>query len=160
MLSSKERLFDIVRIIKKYGLLKNATPLNLRLAIEALGPTFIKMGQILSSRDDILPKEYCDELKKLRSQVKPMPFIVVKGILSEEFNGMTDAIFKSIEEIPLGSASIAQVHKAVLKTGEQVVIKVQRENIYEMMDMDVKLLKKAVLLLFSLRRAKTFSAFR
>lgn len=145
--NERERLQEIITVIKECQLLKDLSPSNLRLAIEALGPTFIKMGQILSSRDDILPKEYCDELKKLRSQVKPMPFIVVKGILSDEFNGMTDAIFESIEEKPIGSASIAQVHKAVLKTGEQVVVKVQRENIYEMMDTDVKLLKKAVLLL-------------
>ena len=132
--NERERLQEIITVIKECHLLKDLSPSNLRLAIEALGPTFIKMGQILSSRDDILPKEYCDELKKLRSQVKPMPFVVVKGILSDEFNGMTDEIFKSIEEEPIGSASIAQVHKAVLKTGEQVVVKVQRENIYEMMD--------------------------
>ncbi len=147
MLSSKERLFDIVRIIKKYDLLKNATPLNLRLAIEEAGPTFIKLGQILASRDDVIPKEYCDELSHLRNQVKPMTYDKVLEILDREYYGKTLEIFSKIDEIPIGSASIAEVHKAVLNNGDNVVIKVQRENIYELMAMDVKLLKKIIDLL-------------
>lgn len=147
MLSSKERLLEIVNIIKKYDLLKNATPQNLRLAIEDAGPTFIKLGQILSSRDDIIPKEYCDELSHLRNQVKPMPYEKVLEILDREYKGKTSEIFSKVEKIPIGSASIAEVHKAVLKDGKEVVIKIQRENIYELMAMDVKLLKKVVNLL-------------
>ena len=147
MFSSKDRLLEIVRIIKKYDLIKNATPENLRLAIEEAGPTFIKLGQILASRDDIIPKEYCDELSHLRNQVKPMNYDKVLEILDREYKGNTFEIFSSIDEIPIGSASIAEVHKAVLKDGTEVVIKIQRENIYELMAMDVRLLKKIVSIL-------------
>ena len=85
MLSGKDRLLEIVGIIKKYNLLKNATPENLRLAIEEAGPTFIKLGQILASRDDVIPKEYCDELSHLRNQVRPMPYENVLEILDREY---------------------------------------------------------------------------
>ena len=147
MLSGKDRLLEIVSIIKKYNLLKNATPENLRLAIEEAGPTFIKLGQILASRDDVIPKEYCDELSHLRNQVKPMSYEKVLEILDREYKGKTNEIFKSIEEVPIGSASIAEVHKAVLNDGSEVVIKIQRENIYDLMAMDVRLLKKIIDLL-------------
>ena len=147
MLSGKDRLLEIVSIIKKYDLLKNATPKNLRLAIEEAGPTFIKLGQILASRDDVIPKEYCDELSHLRNQVKPMSYEKVLEILDREYKGKTNEIFKSIEEVPIGSASIAEVHKAVLNDGSEVVIKIQRENIYDLMAMDVRLLKKIIDLL-------------
>ena len=147
MLSGKDRLLEIVSIIKKYDLLKNATPKNLRLAIEEAGPTFIKLGQILASRDDVIPKEYCDELSHLRNQVKPMSYEKVLEILDREYKGKTNEIFKSIEEVPIGSASIAEVHKAVLNDGSEVVIKIQRENIYDLMTMDVRLLKKIIDLL-------------
>ncbi len=147
MLSGKDRLLEIVSIIKKYDLLKNATPENLRLAIEEAGPTFIKLGQILASRDDVIPKEYCDELSHLRNQVRPMPYENVLEILDREYKGKTDEIFTSIEKEPIGSASIAEVHKAVLNDGTEVVIKIQRENIYDLMAMDVKLLKKIIDLL-------------
>lgn len=147
MFSSKDRLLEIVRIIKKYDLIKNATPENLRLAIEEAGPTFIKLGQILASRDDVIPKEYCDELSHLRNQVKPMSYDKVLEILDREYKGKTFDIFSSIDEVPIGSASIAEVHKAVVKDGTEVVIKIQRENIYELMAMDVRLLKKIVSIL-------------
>ena len=147
MLSGKDRLLEIVRIIKKYDLLKNVTPQNLRLAIEEAGPTFIKLGQILASRDDVIPKEYCDELSHLRNQVKPMSYDKVLEILDREYKGKTDEIFSSIEKLPIGSASIAEVHRAVLKDGTEVVIKIQRDNIYELMAMDVRLLKKIIDLL-------------
>ena len=129
MLSGKERLFELVRIIKKYNLINNATPEGLRLAIEEAGPTFIKLGQILASRDDVIPKNYCDELSHLRNQVKPMEYEKVLEILDREYEEKTFEIFSKIEKIPIGSASIAEVHKAVLKDGTEVVIKIQRENI-------------------------------
>lgn len=147
MLSGKDRLLEIVNIIKKYDLLKNATPINLRLAIEEAGPTFIKLGQILASRDDVIPKEFCDELSHLRNQVKPMDYDKVLEILDREYGGKTNEIFSDIEKKPIGSASIAEVHKALLKDGTEVVIKIQRENIYDLMAMDVKLIKKIINLL-------------
>lgn len=141
-MKSKERLREIVGVVKKYHLIKDTTPEGLRLAIEELGPTFIKLGQIMASRDDVIPKEYCDELSKLRNEVKPMDFSLVKSILDEEYDGKTDDIFDKIFEDSIGSASIAQVHRATLKDGNDVVIKIQRKNIYEKMEMDVKLIKK------------------
>lgn len=147
MISGKQRLLEIGQTIKKYNLLNGATPINLRLAIEELGPTFIKLGQIMASRDDIIPKEFCDELSHLRNQVKPMPYEKVIEILDREYEGKTSDIFLEIEKIPIGSASIAEVHKAILKDNTEVVIKVQRENIYDLMALDVRVLKKLIGLL-------------
>ena len=97
----------------------------------------------MSMHSDILPKAYCDELMNLNSSVTPMPYSEVLSILAEAYGDAKD-IFSSIEEKPLGSASIAQVHRARLKTGEDVIIKVERKGIYEIMESDIRLLKKAV----------------
>lgn len=140
-MNEKTRFKEIVSILKESDLIGKKSSENLCLTISKLGPTFIKIGQIMSSRYDILPKEYCDELAKLRSNVKPMNFDEVEQILEEEL-GNTEEIFKEISKTSIGSASMAQVHRAKLITGEDVVIKVQRRNIYETMTMDVRLLKK------------------
>ena len=145
-MNEKTRFKEIVSILKESDLIGKKSSENLCLTISKLGPTFIKIGQIMSSRYDILPKEYCDELAKLRSNVKPMNFDEVEQILEEEL-GNTEEIFKEISKTSIGSASMAQVHRAKLITGEDVVIKVQRRNIYETMTMDVRLLKKAISLL-------------
>ena len=97
----------------------------------------------MSMRSDILPKRYCDELMKLCSDVDPMPFAEVEEVLREAFGCPWQEEFQEIQEKPLGSASIAQVHHAVLKTGEEVVIKVQRKGIYEIMARDIGLMKKS-----------------
>ena len=144
MSSGKDRLFEIINTIRKYDLIKNMSAERLRLAIEELGPTFIKLGQILSYRDDVIPKEYCEELSHLRNQVKPMEFEKVMEILDGEYKGQTKDIFQEIDEVPIGSASIAQVHRAKLMDGTDVVIKVQREHIYERMETDVNLIKKII----------------
>ena len=141
------RLREIINKIKDHNLLKDRSCKNIRETIEDLGPTFIKMGQILSARDDLVSKELCDELKKLRCSVKPMDYDEVLDILNAEYNGNYQEIFAEIEEVPLGSASIAQTHRAKLKTGEDVVLKIQRKNIYQMMMMDTRLLKKAISIL-------------
>ena len=143
----KNKLFkEIVKILKESNLISDRTPENVCKTISKLGPTFIKIGQIMSSRYDILPQQYCEALAKLRSNVEPMSFEEVIEILKEEL-GNIDEIFKEISPKSIGSASMAQVHKAKLVTGEDVAIKVQRRNIYETMTMDVKLLKKAINLL-------------
>ena len=144
---SKDRFKEIREVLHKHGITRGVTPEKLRLILEDLGPTFIKLGQIMSMHSDILPKRYCDELIKLRSDVAPMPFEEVKEVLEESYHCSWNDIFIRIEEKPLGSASIAQVHKAVLKNGEQVVIKVQRKGIYETMARDIGLLHQAVKLL-------------
>lgn len=142
-MNEKARLKEIISVLKDSNLISGITPEKVYLTISKLGPTFIKLGQIMSNRYDILPEEYCNELAKLRADVAPMEFIEIKEILEEAY-GNIDDIFESIDEIPLGSASIAQVHKAKLKSGEDVVLKVQRKNVYETMSLDVKLMKKAI----------------
>ena len=101
---------------------------------------------MLSNRYDIVPKEYCKALATLRANVEPMSFVDVKEILENEYGNLND-VFATINKVPIGSASIAQVHKAKLVTGEDVVIKVQRKNIYDTMFLDVKLMKKAISIL-------------
>ena len=145
-MDEKQRFKEIVSVLKESKLIEGITPQKVCETITKLGPTFIKIGQIMSSRVDIIPQEYCIELVKLRSDVEPMNFNEVKEILQEEL-GDIDEIFKEISPKSIGSASIAQVHKAILQTGEMVAIKVQRRNVYETMTLDIQLLKKAIKLL-------------
>ncbi|MGN0204909.1 MAG: ABC1 kinase family protein [Coprococcus sp.] len=142
-----ERLKEITAVLHKHAISRGVSPEKLRLILEDLGPTYIKLGQIMSLRSDILPKRYCDELMKLCSDVSPMPFEQVIEVIEDAFGCSWQEEFASIEEKPLGSASIAQVHRAKMKTGEQVVIKVQRKGIYRTMARDIGLMHKAVRLL-------------
>lgn len=139
----KDRLKEIIDVLKKYNILGGLTPDKLYGIMEDLGPTFIKIGQIMSSRNDIFPKEYCDKLANLRNNVTPMSFSEVEEILLEEYGDYKD-VFTFIDKDCVGSASIAQVHKANLKNGDDVVIKIKRKDIYNRMALDVKLLKKAI----------------
>ena len=124
------RLKEITAVLRKHGITGGITPVKLRLILEDLGPTFIKIGQIMSMHSDILPKEYCEELTRLRAEVTPMSFDEVTEILEKSDGIPWQKVFLHIEEKPLGSASIAQVHKAVLKSGKDVVVKIQRQGIY------------------------------
>ncbi|AFA49065.1 ABC1 kinase family protein [Acetobacterium woodii] len=137
------RLKKIISILVKHDITKGLTPEKLRLIIEDLGPTFIKIGQIMSMRRDIFPNDYCLELEKLRSQVTPMPYNEFVGIIEDEYSFPATDVFKAITHKPLGSASIAQVHAAELLDGSKVVIKVQRPGIYQVMAQDVVLLNRA-----------------
>ena len=102
---------------------------RLRMSFEELGPTFIKLGQILATRSDLIPEEFTKEFSKLQDNVPPMPFDEVQKILQKEFNSVED-IFLNIDENPAGSASIAQVHRARLKkNNKKVVIKVQKPQV-------------------------------
>jgi ubiquinone biosynthesis protein len=120
--------------------IKFSAPERLRMAFEELGPTFIKLGQLLSSRSDLLPEEYVRELSKLQDQVTPLPFTVIKNSVERELNSTLSELFSSFEEMPLASASIGQVHAAVLNTGENVVVKVQRPGIDTLIKTDVSVL--------------------
>ncbi|MAF89891.1 MAG: ubiquinone biosynthesis protein [Bdellovibrionaceae bacterium] len=120
---------------------------RLRMALESLGPTWIKFGQMLASRPDLVPETFMSELKKLQAQVPAMPFETVQRILSEEYERPVSEIYREIEPIPLGAASIAQVHKATLHTGEEVVLKVQRPNLEEAINDDLQVLYTLSLLL-------------
>ncbi|MFH1064991.1 MAG: AarF/ABC1/UbiB kinase family protein [Nanoarchaeota archaeon] len=115
-------------------------PVRLRRVLEELGGTFVKLGQMLSLRYDLLPKEYCDEFSKLQDNVTPMHFRTVKQIIESELGSSLNKIFKDFDEKPIASASIGQVHRAKLKTGEMVAVKVQRPGLYELFSADTKLL--------------------
>lgn len=142
-LSSKKRLAQIIGILRKHHITKGMDPEKLRLIIEDLGPTFVKIGQIMSTRQDMFSERYCRELMKLRSNVNPLPFNVIKDVVEEEYACDINEVFTQIDEVPLGSASIAQVHHAKLVDGRDVVVKVQRPHIYEMMERDISLIRKA-----------------
>lgn len=114
---------------------------RLRLALESLGPTFIKLGQLLSVRQDILPADIIEELKKLQDLVHPFPFSEVKELIEAEFNDELENIYKEFDIEPLAAASISQVHRAMLFSGKQVAVKVQRPGIEEIIDLDLDILK-------------------
>jgi ubiquinone biosynthesis protein len=97
---------------------------RMRLAIEELGPTFVKFGQIMSTRTDVLPAEMIAELKKLQDQVKPVPFAEVRAVIDECCSDHCE-LFREIDKTPVASASIAQVHRAVLRDGVRVALKIQ-----------------------------------
>jgi ubiquinone biosynthesis protein len=115
-------------------------PKRLSLVCQELGPTFIKLGQILSTRPDLIPDEYIQEFKKLQSQAAPLPFSAVSSEIEEALGQPLDELFASFEEEPLASASIAQVHTAVLPDGTEVVVKVRRPGIEEMLQSDLSIL--------------------
>ncbi|HEY1171458.1 MAG TPA: AarF/UbiB family protein [Verrucomicrobiae bacterium] len=117
-------------------------PQRLRRALEELGPTFIKLGQVLASRSDVLPDEFVKELTKLQDQVPAIPFLEIRRIMQAELREPLEKWYSSIDEVPLGSASIAQVHKAVFHDGSAVVIKVQRPEVRETVKVDLEILEQ------------------
>ncbi|MDY6324662.1 MAG: AarF/UbiB family protein [Catonella sp.] len=138
------RFREIREVLKKHHITRGITPVKLREILEDLGPTYIKLGQIMSLHSDILPEAYCEELARLNSDVSPMPFSDVLDVLNDSFPGEITEYFDKIDEKPLGSASIAQVHRAKLKDGSDVVIKVQRKGIKRIMQQDIAMLHNLV----------------
>ncbi len=122
------------------GILSKPLAVRMRLALEELGPTFIKFGQILSSRRDLIDDEFYEELCKLQDHVPPFPTKQVYQIIKESLGSPVKKIFKSFDETPCGSASIAQVHQAVLYDGTLVAVKVQRPNITQVINQDLAIL--------------------
>ena len=116
-------------------------PARIRTALEKLGPTFMKIGQILSLRSDIIPLEYCDELKKLLDAAPPFSFDAVKAILESELGQPFGEVFKALGPRPLAAASLAQVHSGVLRNGHKVAVKVQRPGIRPVIERDLTLLR-------------------
>ncbi len=158
------RLREIVSVVSKYGfdiVLKRAglysyipfkrrlfpeeiegltTPEKVRLILEELGATYIKLGQVLSTRPDLIPKEYIDELSKLQDEALPLSFDEVREVVEQELGKSLEEIFAHFESTPIASASLAQVHRAKLRSGESVVVKVQRPNIARTIEADIALL--------------------
>jgi ubiquinone biosynthesis protein len=119
---------------------KHSRPERLRMAFEELGPTFIKLGQLLSTRPDFVPPDYLDELARLQDDVPPFSFAEVEEIVFAETGKKTAELFYSFAEQPVAAASIGQVHKATLWDGQEVVVKVQRPDIDEIVAVDLEIL--------------------
>jgi ubiquinone biosynthesis protein len=117
-----------------------SAPQRMRMAFEQLGPTFVKLGQVLATRPDLVPPEYVEEFSHLHDRVAPLPFDVIQKILVEQYGDKFSSHFQEILPDPLGSASIAQVHRARLTSGEDVVIKIQRPGIIKIIADDLSVL--------------------
>jgi len=113
---------------------------RIRLALEELGPTFVKFGQIVSTRTELLPPELIDQLKKLQDHAKPVPFSEIREVLEKNFPNSEELICR-IDETPVAAASIAQVHSAVLIDGTRIALKIQRPGIGEIIENDIAILK-------------------
>jgi len=113
---------------------------RLRLLVEELGPTFVKFAQILSTRPDILPADVIAEFEKLQDEVPPYPYAQAREIIESELGDRVENLFSSMEETPLASASVAQVHRAVLHDGEVVAVKVQRPGIRKIIEVDLEIM--------------------
>ena len=146
--TKRARLHEIVRIARHYDILHGLTPQTMRQLLEELGPTFVKAGQILSMRSEILPESFCRELSRLRTDVEPMDRDTLLETMRAEYDTPLEELFDAIDVVPLGSASVAQVHKARLVTGELVAVKVQRPHVRELMAQDISLMRSLA------RRAK------
>jgi ubiquinone biosynthesis protein len=114
---------------------------RLRMVLEELGTTFVKFGQLLSTRGDIIGADYADELSKLQDKMKPFPSDQAKQIIAEELGSPVGSLFASFQSEPMASASIGQVHRAVLKNGKRVVVKVQRPGIFSKVKEDLRIMR-------------------
>ena len=139
----KTRGAEILAIFAKHNFYAGGfTPLELRTTLEDLGPTYVKIGQIMSSRVDMLPESYCKELEKLRQNVQPLDSQVARAVIEQETGKKIEEIYSEFNDDPIGSASIGQAHSGTLLDGTKVVTKVQRPLIADMMRQDFVLLKK------------------
>ena len=139
-----KRLFEIVKVIKKYKITQGMSPDELCAMFKELGPTFVKLGQLLSMHPEIIPMEHCKKLEALRTDASRLVTAQIREIVSEEYGVPWNKVFKQIMPYPLGAASIAQVHEAELLDGTRVAIKIQRPDIYSVMERDVRLIKAAL----------------
>lgn len=139
--TSHKRMNEIMRIMRQYKVLHGLTPEQAVEVLQALGPTYVKIGQLASNRSDLLPKAYCDAFEKLRDDANPMPFDVVIEQIDRAYGKSWHEVFASIDPVPLGAASIAQVHKATLLDGTTVAVKVRRPGVAESMAEDIMLMK-------------------
>ena len=141
LLSKRFPLLDRLSPLVSREALKHPPQENLRRIFEELGPTFIKIGQILSTRFDLLPEEYCRELRKLQDQAPPVEFPDIRRVLEEEFRAPLEKVFRFFDPEPLASASIAQVHRAELPDGTRVAVKVQKPKTEQTILEDLEILE-------------------
>lgn len=161
----RKRLAEIVSVLTRYGLddllirlglsgllpsgrhaadsQTRPGPERLRLALEALGPTFVKLGQILSTRADLLGPEWTSELEKLQSHVAPSAWETIRAQVEEDLGGPPEDVFARFDTVPIAAGSVAQVHRAQLASGEEVVVKVRRAGLRPLIEADVRLLSHA-----------------
>lgn len=151
---SKARFKEILAIVKKYDIKDGLTPEMTVNLIQDLGTTFVKLGQIASTHPDVLPVEYCEALGELRTNARPLEFADVKAQVETELGKPLDELFTSFDVKPLGSASIAQVHRAELPTGEVVAVKVQRPGIVETVTNDLAIMERLVEVLDAVNKGK------
>ncbi len=140
---SKKRI-HLLRLLSPFasrGKACKSDPEKLRKALEDLGPIFVKLGQVLSTRPDMIPSEITEELAKLQDDVEPFAWKEARSFIEQQLDKPLDEIFNSIDEKPLASASVAQVHAAELKDGREVVIKVLRPGIKKMVKRDLELMR-------------------
>lgn len=141
ILKNSFRIVETLSIVGSKGLKalsdKNISPKLLRETFEELGTTYIKLGQFIASTPTLFPEEYVKEFQKCLDQTTPVPFSVIENVLKEELKKPLNQIFKSIEPEPIASASIAQVHAAKLKDGTDVVLKIQKPNIRDIILTDM-----------------------
>ena len=156
-----KRYMDVVALLVKYGrsdlvnetdaLAARSLPASKALAVnpkadeladdlEKLGPTFIKLGQLLSTRGDLLPQPYLDALARLQDQIEPIPFEEVERIVTAELGGRLSKLFLDFDTQPAAAASLAQVHRASMRDGRAVVVKVQRPGVREIIVEDLEAL--------------------
>lgn len=152
-MKSRDRFQEIIKVFISYGFgylldskfnSSKKSPINLRMAFEELGPTFIKIGQILSTRPDLLPEEYINELIKLQDSAPEESFENIKSVFEDSINKKIYDCFLYFSKKPTASASIAQVHEAILNDGRAVIVKIQRPNIYNTMKTDIDIIKKII----------------
>jgi ubiquinone biosynthesis protein len=120
---------------------------RVRRVLEELGPTFVKLGQVMSTRPDLVPPEWAKELENLQSEARPVPWPAIEQALRREFGDRLETLFASIEHEPIGSASVAQVHRAVLAGGEPVAVKILRPGIHETIEADIAIMRGLAALL-------------
>ncbi len=164
-IQSTKRLTNIIKVLSKFGFKEiivdlgldrfssskvhdngqedtlSSRPVRMRHVLEELGPTYIKLGQILATRPDLIPIEWAEEFKHLQDNCGQVPFSEIEKVLNQEFPGRLHHLFASIDEVPLAAASMAQVHKARLKDGTAVVLKVLRPGSSKLVEEDMALLE-------------------
>lgn len=146
--TKRERLLEIVHVIREHDMIRNfirqKNPREIRLGFEELGPTFIKIGQILSTRPDLVSPAYIREFSYLQDNVQIDPYRTVQQSFKKQTGKEISEVFAKFDKEPFASASIGQTHRALLKDGTSVVVKIQHPKVQELVETDMSLFKKAV----------------